>query len=633
VVTKCDLRNAPFVLLDDGRARHLAGYSLLFHNPDHIICADDFAAVPEALAKLDQAVAGGLHVAGWISYEVGAYFEQKLSPQITRKADEPLIWLMATKHREKLTSAELEELFHNAQRGNKRTGIANIDLAATSKPAYLKAIEAVKNYINAGDVYQVNHTFPVPINVEGDPLVLYQTLRQKQPVAYGAYIDTGTERILSLSPELFIEKSGGRLKAKPMKGTAARGRNSSEDEAASDFLKQDPKSKAENLMIVDLIRNDLSKISTPGTVQVENLFQTERYPTLHQMTSTVVSKAAAGLTPSTMLKAMFPCGSVTGAPKIRAMEIINELEDTPRGVYCGTIGHFSPQTDRAPEAWSLNVPIRTLTLKKPPTQPPHFSGRINIGAGIVADSDANAEYDECLLKASFLKVPTQHFDLIETILWSKGRYQLCDRHIERVAGSADFFGFAFDAESVRQCLAEHTEAFENQRPYRCRLLVARDGSCTVTSARLTDQAYDGQLGRQLPIPSTDLVRLPQTVSLAKEVTDPTDIFLHHKTTHRSLYNNTLKQAQAAGNLDALFFNKHGFLTEGAISSIFLVKNGVWTTPPTEDGLLPGIFRAAFIQRHSVSIASCRKADLLDADALYIANAVRGLRQVTLSQKD
>ena len=628
MVTKCDLRNAPFVLLDDGRARHLAGYSLLFHDPEFIITADDFAAVPEALAKLDAAVAKGLHVAGWISYEVGACFERKLSPKITGKAEEPLIWLMATKHRQKLTRADLAELFHNAKRGNDRQGTADIDLTAIDRKNYVEAIGTVKNYIASGDVYQVNHTFPVPVEVKGDPLALYQTLRENQPVAYGAYIDTGKDRILSLSPELFIERNGDCLKAKPMKGTATRGRNCSEDEAVSDFLKQDPKSKAENLMIVDLIRNDLSKISAPGSVQVEKLFETERFPTLYQMTSTVVSKAVAGLTPSGMLEAMFPCGSVTGAPKIRAMEIINELEGTARGIYCGTIGHFSAPTNRAAETWCLNVPIRTLILKNQPTQPRIFRGRINIGAGIVADSEANAEYDECLLKASFLTMQSQKFDLIETILWSNGGYQFYDQHLARIESSAKFFGFTFDADSIQEHLTGHSEIFESPNTYRCRLLVARDGSCTVTSAPL-DQLYGGRVEHYLPVPDATASAVKQTVCLATVVTDPADIFLHHKTTHRLLYNDALLQAQNAGHLDALFFNKHGFLTEGAISSIFLVKDTVWTTPPLKDGLLPGIFRSAFIKRHSVKIASCTKADLLAADAIYIANAVRGLRQVVL----
>jgi len=624
-VTSIDLRCAPFVLLDDSRASHHAGTSLLFHSPDYIIRADSLEEIPAALRALDQAHSDGLHTAGWISYEVAATFEPKLAQRLTSKADEPLVWMIATKHRERLTPSMLAELFHTAARGTTRRSKIKIGQPDHDRAAYLRTIEQIQAYIQAGDVYQINHTFPLPVTASGDALALYERLRANQPVPYGAYIDTGNTKILSLSPELFLQKSDDILKARPMKGTAPRGTNTESDREASDFLKRDEKSRAENLMIVDLIRNDLSRIAAPASVKVEQLFETEKYPTLFQMTSTVTAKAAPGLTPSRLLAAMFPCGSVTGAPKVRAMEIIQELENSPRGIYCGTIGHFSPACSGGCDSWTLNVPIRTLCLNK------EGAGRLNIGSGIVADSVPLAEYEECLLKARFIQTDRAEFSLIETMRLKNGRFRYLERHLARLQASADYFDFKFDAAEVKRNLDEHAAACVESSTFRCRLLLDKHGHCSVTSMALEPAPYTE---------GTNFLELTKlepsgTVILSLEPTGRGDVFLHHKTTRRNTYDRAIAQAAKAGHLDMIFQNENGALTEGAISTLYIKQNGMLVTPPVSDGLLPGIHRAELIA--SLSPGQLREKsisleDIHAAEAIYIGNAVRGLRRVVLAEQ-
>ena len=426
-MVKFDLNRPPFVLLDDSRSRDKAGPSYLFHSPSYIIQALEFDQITDAIAAIDKALADGLHVAGWISYECAAAFEPKLQNCINIKADEPLIWMMATESRETLQPSEVRALL-STQKQSAASSATQITVGALSqaRDSYSKALGTIADFIKAGDVYQINHTLRAPIEANTNCLNIYKQLRQNQPVAYGAYIDTGQENILSLSPELFLEKKGRQLRGKPMKGTAPRGKTTAEDTAIRSGLKNDEKCRAENLMILDLIRNDLSRIAEPGTVSVPHIYDVEQYSTLYQMTSTVTAEAKEGLCPSELLNAIFPCGSVTGAPKIRAMEIIQTLESAARGVYCGAIGHFSPATKTQPENWCLNVPIRTLVMKQnsPTDTSASCSGRLNIGGGIIADSVASDEYDECLLKAAFASKMHEDFSLIETMRAEGGLVEL-----------------------------------------------------------------------------------------------------------------------------------------------------------------------------------------------------------------
>jgi len=611
-----DLRQAPFVLLDDSRPPHKAGRSVLFHAPDEVIRADRLEDVGVALARMDACLADGYHLAGWIAYECAAHFEPKLKRVMKPRPGEPLIWMIATRQAKVLDGSALGDLFLASSRGTGRKSQLAFGDALETEASYTSALNRVHDYIAAGDVYQINHTFPLPCTLDGDALSLYERLRMNQPVPYGAFIDTGDDekgqswRVLSLSPELFVERFGDTLTCRPMKGTAPRGRTTAEDARIAADLRSDAKSRAENLMIVDLIRNDLSRIAAPGSVRVPALYEVEAYPTLHQMTSTVTAQAPEGLTPSALLAALFPCGSVTGAPKVRAMEIIAELEKAPRGVYCGAIGHFSPAEGTMPARWSLNVPIRTLVLDR------FGAGRLSIGSGVVADSSTQAEYEECLLKARFAREEAESFSLIETMrLDADGSYHLLERHMARLIDSAAYFDFALDMDVVQEVLADHAAAFaDTGEARRVRLLVGPRGSASVTSTVLPAQ----------PV-------MAAKVCLSAARTSSADAFLAHKTTRRQVYDGTFARAFDAGYADVLFFNERDELTEGAISTVFVVTDGRWTTPPLEAGVLPGILRTELLESgaHDIAVAPVSRADLMAADEIYIGNSVRGLRRVTL----
>ncbi|MCK0069116.1 aminodeoxychorismate synthase component I [Kordiimonas laminariae] len=594
-----DLHTTPFVLLDDSQVSHVAGNSYLFHNPEYIIQAKSFEDIPRALTAIDEAVEAGFYTAGWISYEVGYYFEKRLHHLLSRSAEEPLIWMMVTTHREALTPNQVETLLHTSRRGNKKTFSTKFKKPDLAEAEYNKAIANIHEFIEAGDVYQINFTFPLPVEIKGCRLELYNELRKNQPVSFGAYINTGETEVLSFSPELFLERKDNQLKSKPMKGTAARGKDIEEDALIEQFLVNDDKSRAENLMIVDLIRNDLSRIAKPGSVQVPKLFETEKYNTLFQMTSTVTAAAIKDLTPTQALAAMFPCGSVTGAPKVRAMEIIAELEPQARGVYCGTIGYFHSKN------WSLNVPIRTLVRND------NLKGRLSVGSGIVADSNPKGEYQECLLKARFTERTVNEFALIESLLVEENECKNLDLHMKRMKSSADYFNFTFPKSEIENALRDHASILSKK--HKLRLLLNKTGTYSITSDQLSE-----------PIQRHGKIKLSQ------KRTDSTDVFLRHKTTNRSLYNEEFKHAVAEGYQDILFVNQHGFITEGAISNIFAEIDGNLYTPPLSDGVLPGIHRASMLENNLAIVRSLTLSDLQKAEALYIGNAIRGLRKITIS---
>jgi para-aminobenzoate synthetase/4-amino-4-deoxychorismate lyase len=393
-----------------------------------------------------------------------------------------------------------------------------------------------------------------------------------------------------------------------MKGTASRGRTTSEDRDRSEWLRTDPKNRSENVMIVDLLRNDLGRVARFGTVRVEELFAVERYPTLWQMTSTVSGELRDGVDCEAIFRALFPCGSITGAPKVRAMQLIAELEDHPRGVYTGAIGYFSP------ERTVVNVAIRTLELDG-------SNSRMGAGSGIVIDSNPAEEYRECLLKAKFLTQAVDHtpadFSLIETMLWN-GAYPLLDLHLDRLCDSANYFDFACDRDQIRRALERYARAFTDHAPRKVRLLLDRNGSPTIS----------GEL-----LPATDNTRIGR-VRFASERTDPADPFLFHKTTYRPLYATAFQRAAREGFDDVLFFNNRGELTEGAISSVFIEKDGRLVTPPIDCGLLPGVHRRHLLEtRTDIEERIFNEDDLRRADAVYLSNAVRGLRRVEIGSEN
>jgi para-aminobenzoate synthetase/4-amino-4-deoxychorismate lyase len=584
----------PFVLLE-GRSR--AGQALLFTDPVEIIEATEASGIVGAFARIEAGLARGLHAAGFLSYELGYAFEPRLAALLPSEHRLPLLWFGLFAAPRSIAPAELDG------------GFAALcppppldDLAfGLDEAEHALAVQRVLGYLHAGDAYQVNLTFPIRFRYPGDPLALYGALRASQPVAHGGMVVTGKASILSVSPELFIETARGQAVTRPMKGTAARGVDAQADMAAKTTLRADPKQRAENLMIVDLLRNDLGRISEQGSVKVPALFSVETYPGFHTLTSTVTSTLRPGLSLAEQMRALFPCGSVTGAPKLRAMEIIRELEAAPREIYTGSIGMIAPNGDLR-----FNVAIRTATLL------PGGEGLYGVGGGIVVDSKPAEEYAECQLKARVLTDLVADYGLIETLRWSGGYVRLA-LHLERLAASAAALGFRFDRNQVLRQLSEVEASFPVAEEHRVRCELRRDGSFQITTAPMPPAA-DGAV----------------RITVASQRVDAGDPFLRHKTTRRMVYERAFAEASTQGCDDALLLNRQGFVTETSRSNIFIECDGVLLTPPLEHGLLPGVLRRQLIETGAAREAPLRLDDLRQAGRCYVGNSLRGLQIAELA---
>ncbi|CAD5278586.1 Para-aminobenzoate synthetase / 4-amino-4-deoxychorismate lyase [Bosea sp. 62] len=579
---------APFVLLED---RSGAGQALLFADPAEIVEASEPAEIAEAFARIKAGLARGLHAAGFLSYELGYAFEPRLAGLLPSEPRLPLLWFGLFEAPRSIVPAELDQEF--AARCPAPLG----DLAfGLDEAAHAAAVQRVLDYLHAGDAYQVNLTFPIRFRYPGDPLALYGALRASQPVAHGGMVATGEASILSVSPELFIETAGRRAVTRPMKGTAARGFDAPADEVAKASLRADPKQQAENLMIVDLLRNDLSRISEQDSVKVPALFSVETYPGFHTLTSTVTSQLRPGLSLLEQMQALFPCGSVTGAPKLRAMEIIRELEAAPRGIYTGSLGMIAPNGDL-----SFNVAIRTATLL------PGGEGVYGVGGGIVVDSRPAEEYAECRLKARVLTDLAEEYGLIETLRWSGGYVRLA-LHLERLAASSSVLGFRLDREQVLGQLAAAEAALPAGEERRVRCELRCDGMLQITTA-------------PMPVAAGGAVR----IAIARQRVDAGDPFLRHKTTRRAVYERAFAEAALQGCDDALLLNRQGFITETSRSNVFVEHDGVLLTPPLVHGLLPGVLRRELIETGVAREAPLRLDDLRQAGRWFVGNSLRGLQ--------
>lgn len=582
-----------FVLLDNSTRSD--AISILFADPIETVRADDPADVPRALAALQAGLDRGLHAAGFFSYELGYVLEPKLAARIPAKRAMPLLWFGLYQEPREMRGSEVQAWLKAEAIGNPTLGALT---HTWSQEDYLARFETVQANIRAGDIYQLNLTFKAKYHLEGSPLALYRDLRLKQRVAYGGLVDTGTATILSASPELFIEQHGRVISTRPMKGTAPRAGTQEGDREVRRALASDIKSRAENLMIVDLMRNDLGRIAELGSVSVTDLFTVETFQTLHQMTSGVRAVLNADVELDDLLRAIFPPGSVTGAPKIRAMELISDLETEARGVYCGAIGRISP------DGTSLfNVAIRTTVIDR------DGNGEIGIGSGLVADSQGIKEHEECLLKMKFLTDPVRRFELIETMLHEPGQsIWLLDRHLHRLAASAGYFGFAYDEARAREAISRAIDGHEQER-LRVRLLLDDEGNISVT---ITPQ----------PAGSPDTV-MRYIVSDTR--VSSADLFLYHKTTRRDLYDREWTEFfDAYGSDEVIFLNERGELAEGSRTTIFIERDGELLTPPANAGLLPGTLRAELIATGRAREAHLMLDDLSRADAVYLGNSVRGL---------
>ncbi|MET0638707.1 MAG: aminodeoxychorismate synthase component I [Hyphomicrobium sp.] len=582
-----------FVLLDNSTS--LDAVSELFEKPVEIIRADGPEDIDVALSAIQAGVARGLHAAGFFSYELGYLLEPKLAHLLPPQRKVPLLWFGLYTAPRQLTGAEVQGWLTEEAIGNPTLG----ELAHSwDSNSYLKRFTEVQKNIRSGDIYQLNLTFKAKFKLEGSPLALYRDLRLKQRVAYAGLVDTGDVTILSASPELFINQHDRIIETRPMKGTASRAGTPEGESEVRRALSKDVKNRAENLMIVDLMRNDLGRIADLGSVSVTDLFTVETFKTLHQMTSGVQARLRDGVGIVDVLKAIFPPGSITGAPKIRAMELIRELETESRGVYCGAIGRFSPDGSA-----QFNVAIRTAVVDR------KGNGEMGIGSGIVADSDGPKEYAECLLKMKFLTDPVRRFELIETMLYVPGDgLWLKGYHLMRLAASAAYFGFAYDASKVRDAIDAAIATAPDER-LRVRLLLDEDGG---VSATVTPQAET---------PGDAVMRY--VISDAR--VSSADLFLYHKTTRRELYDREWKHyADTLGADEVIYLNENGELAEGSRTSIFIERDGRLLTPRLAAGLLPGTLRAALIDDGRAVEARLTVDDINTAKATYLGNSVRGL---------
>lgn len=591
-------RSEPFVLLDDARPSG-AARALLYRGFLGAVEVAGDAAPTRAAAALDQLAthaANGAMQAGFLGYELGALLEPSLHGLRASAGVMPLMWMGQFQSCTPLDPAAIPGLLADPQ----GAWLGPLQPRIT-RAAYDRAIARVLDCIAAGDIYQANLTFNCDLPVMGHPLAIYAALRDKAGAGHGGVVWTGQHWILSLSPELFFTLHDGKLTARPMKGTALRHEDATADQTARDALRHDPKQQAENLMIVDLLRNDLARVAVPGSVTVPELFRIESYPTVHQMTSTVTARLQPGRDIADVLRAIFPCGSITGAPKIRAMEIVNEVERDARGVYTGAMGRIDPLPDGGLDA-AFNVAIRTLQL---PDGASHAN--LGLGSGIVADSVAEDEWRECFAKGKFVTgVAQQPFDLVETMRFSPdGGIYLLDRHIARMRKSARAFGWHFDRHKARNDLQAAT--FRLHAPARVRLLLSPSG-CVAVEVGPLPPAWQGVI---------DVAAVPLPV-------DPADFRLRHKTTRRDFYD---LARIASGADEVVLIDPEGFVTEGSFTSVFVERDGLLLTPPASRGLLPGVLRAELLASGRAVEAELRIEDL--GAGLMLGNALRGLHAARL----
>jgi para-aminobenzoate synthetase / 4-amino-4-deoxychorismate lyase len=563
----------PFALLWDPGLRQ----ARLFTGALETVATSDVA---HGLARIADWAAAGDWSVGALSYEAGATLDPAAAP-----LSRGMPWLRFTRHAAPrlFDAAALEALL-----APYRTPVGvGPPVPLVARADWLAAVERIRAYIAAGDIYQANLTFPVAFEIGGHPLALFARLFSPAAAPHGSVVHLGKGRWwLSLSPELFFTLHGFRLTARPMKGTAARPADAGADQVAAQTLAADPKNRAENLMITDLIRNDLARVSEPGSVRVPNLFAIETYPSIHQMTSTVTAGLEPGLDAVDVLRALHPCGSITGAPKLRAMQIIHDLEPVPRGLYTGSLGWVGPGAQDAHFA----VAIRTIEVEG-------RSARLGLGSGIVADSLPGAEWAESLAKARFLQ-PAGPRTLIETLrLEPEGPVRL-SLHLDRLAASAQRFGFGFDRPAILARLGSLAVA----EPRRLRLLLGQDGALAL---QLT----------ALPPPPP----LPAPVAVVPLSLEPDDWRLAHKTGDRGFYDDGRR---AAGTFECLFARPDGQLTEGSFTSLFVERDGLLLTPPAKAGLLPGVLRAELLATGRAIETELRAADL--ADGFLLGNSLRGL---------
>ena len=591
------------VLLETHRPDAANTQTLLFDTLEDMIWADRVQEVVPALVRAQMWLERGRYVAGYVSYEAAPAF----IPVPTREPlDGPTHLLWMGVYSEPLRVPRTGSIIPMPEPSDDLT-MGELSPRVV-RHQYSEALGRIRSYLENGHTYQVNYTFGMDGRFTGSSVDLYARLRAAQPVPFGAYLRHEETAIVSLSPELFVHIENDTATLKPMKGTVRRGRTTLEDRDMVSWLKASEKDHAENRMIVDLLRNDIGRLAVPGSVRVPAFFSIEKHPTVFQATSTVTARLRKRVNMVDLFQALFPCGSVTGAPKIETMRIINEVEPEPRGVYTGAIGYMGPDG-----RGTFSVAIRTAVSDE---EGGRF--RLGIGSGVTIASNEHSEFDECLLKARFVEVEPRSFQLFETILWHPDEgFALVDEHLARLQDSSAFFDRPLNAELFLSALEEENLLLRTSQsrtePHRVRIAV---------------DAAGGMVTEHAPL---DLLPLAVKVGFSKKRISTEDRFQYHKTTWRPLYDTLLGKARARGWFDALVLNERGEVAEGTRSNLVIRRNGTLVTPPLFAGILPGIYRKSLLRRQKdpVTEATLLPGDVMAADEVYVCNALRGLVRVSI----
>lgn len=553
------------------------GATTTFKDPIDIITTYEIEQVIPSLLKVQDAINSGYYAAGYLSYEAAPAFEQSMKVYITTRM--PLLWFGIYKN----TGDHLDKSIGSFHTSNWTPN--------TSIQEYNRAIKEIKSNIEHGETYQVNYTIRMDADFHGDPFAFYKKLASSQSASYSAFLDIDDFNILSASPELFFHLKDNKITTKPMKGTIGRGKTINEDKEKANWLYQSEKNRAENVMIVDLLRNDLGRLAKPGSVKVPELFTIEEYPTVFQMTSTVTGDIEPTKSIVDIFQALFPCGSITGAPKINTMNIIHKLETTPREVYCGAIGFITPDKEAI-----FNVPIRTVVINQ------DGNATYGVGGGITWDSKEDEEYEEVLTKAKILSNTTTTFQLIETIALINGEYLVLQNHLTRLEHSASYFKYEFK----QKLLVEKLQAIAVQHPkgkWRVRVLLYQDGNLSVTISPEQTSSID-----------------KPTVALAKRPVSQKDIYLYHKTTNRTVYDNALEDMNDV--FDVLLWNENNEITEFTKGNVVVELEGMLYTPPVRCGLLAGTYREKLLNEGKIEERVISKKELPLCQNIWFINSVR-----------
>ncbi len=560
-----------------------------FQHPVEVIQAFEHESVLSSLKKVEDAVnEHNLHAAGFLSYESAPGFDAALKVKM-RQVNTPLLWFGLYEYAETMILPNAEDSI------SLNEWESDVDEAE-----YFEIISNIKTHIAEGNTYQVNYTFRLRSAFSGDPWQLFLRLVAAQNGGFSAYVEMEDLAICSVSPELFFRLSGETLVSRPMKGTAPRGKTLDDDAALADWLKHSKKNLAENVMIVDMLRNDMGKVAEVGTVKVSDLYKIERYPSVLQMTSTVTSETKASVVG--ILSALFPCASITGAPKASTMNIISELEKSPRGVYTGSVGYIAPNREA-----QFNVAIRTVVVNKKMSE-----AEYGVGGGIVWDSDSKEEYEECRIKADVLMKQRPIFDLLESILWeADAGYFLLDKHLHRMTASAEYFNIPFDPIKLNHKLMQFEKNAGNESQ-KVRVQLSQAGVISIEAIPIS----------KIPLPDT------LNVKLAEQPVDSSDVFLYHKTTHRGVYDAAINSQPNCD--DVLLWNEQGLLTESTKANLVCQFDDGLFTPSVTSGLLAGTYREQLLEEGMIQERTIKVDELWECGEIFLINSVRRWMKVELN---